>query len=187
MIILKHRCNSIQEIDSKYGAEIDVRDHNGKLVLSHGLPNDKSVELTTYLKIFPKKTLLAINVKSCEIEAELKRILDKSRLEQYFVFDFSFPYLKKAQQIGLTCAFRLSEYEKDIQSSCDWVWIDSFDKVWYDENYLRSLRKHDLRIAIVSPDIHNRNNENEFSVIKQMASSNLIDTICTNEIDIWND
>ena len=73
MIILKHRCNSIQDIDSKYGAEVDVRDHNGRLVLSHGLPNDKSVELTTYLKIFPKKTLLAINVKSCEIEEKLKR------------------------------------------------------------------------------------------------------------------
>lgn len=34
MIILKHGCNSVKEIDSGYGAKVDLRDHNGKMVLS---------------------------------------------------------------------------------------------------------------------------------------------------------
>ena len=45
MIILKHRVNSINDYDTKYGVEIDIRDFNNKLVLSHNPPNENSFKL----------------------------------------------------------------------------------------------------------------------------------------------
>ena len=43
--ILKHRGNAVNDIDSNLGIEIDVRDYNNELVLSHDYPNQQSVKL----------------------------------------------------------------------------------------------------------------------------------------------
>ena len=42
MKIIKHKVNSIQKIDQNFGAEIDIRDYDGDLVLSHDFPHQKS-------------------------------------------------------------------------------------------------------------------------------------------------
>ena len=112
MEILKHRVNSVDEINQNFGAEIDVRDHNETLVLSHDYPNSQSQKLDDFLKKFPKEKLLAINVKSCGIEKKLALIL-KNYEVKYFAFDFSFPYIFDAIKNNITCALRLSEYEKN--------------------------------------------------------------------------
>jgi len=180
-----HSTNKIEDIKDDYGAEIDVRDYNKNLVLSHNYPDENSVKFTEYLNHFPKNSLLAINVKSCEIENDLKKTLELVQHENYFTFDFSIPYLLKAIKFGLKCAFRLSEYEKQIHSSCEWVWVDSFHSIWYDASFLESLRKSSLRIALVSPELHNRKEQSEFKKIKEMASIGLVDAICTDSPHIW--
>lgn len=186
MEILKHRVNSTNEIDNKFGAEIDVRDHNSKLVLSHGLPSEDNLSFLDFLKKFPRSSLLAINVKSSEIEKDLKEILEQVNHQKYFVFDFSIPYLRKAIKLGLNCAFRLSEYEKDLHPGCKWAWLDSFHSVWYDENFVNSLHKRGLSIAIASPELHNRQPSNEeVQKIRKIISRNLIDAICTDKPELW--
>ena len=62
------------------------------------------------------------------------------KISNYFTFDWSVPSLFKALSYDITCAFRLSEYEKDIIPNCTWAWIDSFHSIWYDEKYLRNLK-----------------------------------------------
>ena len=88
MEILKHRVNHIHDIDLDYGAEIDVRDHNGTIVLSHDYPDNNSESLVNFLKHFPKNRLLAINVKSCGIEIDVNNIVKQTH-SNYFLFDFS--------------------------------------------------------------------------------------------------
>jgi len=73
MIILKHRANSIKHFDKRYGAEIDVRDFDNKLVISHDLPNENSLKLESFIQKIPKETFLAINVKSSEIEHKYRK------------------------------------------------------------------------------------------------------------------
>jgi len=185
-IILKHRVNTIKDIDDELGAEIDVRDYNGSLTISHYYPSQESINLIDFLKKFPRSSLLAINVKSSEIEKDLKEILKQVNHQKYFVFDFSVPYLRKAIKLGLVCAFRLSEYEKDIQPGCKWVWLDCFHSIWYDENLVNSLRTKSLKIAIVSPELHNHHPSNEeLEKIRKMINRDLIDAICTDKPELW--
>ena len=60
MIILKHRANSIENFDTKYGIEIDIRDFGNNLVLSHDLPNENSLDLESFVQKFLNKHFLQL-------------------------------------------------------------------------------------------------------------------------------
>lgn len=184
MEILKHQVNRISDIDFKYGAEIDVRDHNGIIVLSHDYPNSSSENLVDFLKYFPKNRLLAINVKSCGIETDVNNIL-KQNHDNYFLFDFSLPYLLKSIRMNIPCALRLSEYEKELLEGPKWIWVDSFDSVWYDDKYIESIKNKGYKIVLVSPELHNRTNKLDYEKIKSMINKKLVDAICTDAPDRW--
>ena len=91
--------------------------------------------------------------------------------------------LFKALNYDITCAFRLSEYEKNIIPNCTWVWIDSFHKIWYDADFLSSLKKLGLKLAIVSPELHNRKSETK--KVKDIVNGIQVDAICTDLPDFW--
>ncbi len=181
--ILKHRANSLEQINPNFGLEIDIRDYNNDIVLSHDYPNDQSILLSDYLKKITSSQLLAINIKSSEIENDLSLILEKYNLLNYFTFDWPVPSLIKALNKNLSCAFRLSEFEKDIVSGCKWVWIDSFQKIWYDTSFLESLKKSGLKLAIVSPELHNR--KSDLEQVKEIVNSVRVDAICTDLPNFW--
>jgi hypothetical protein len=183
MILLKHRANTIEDFDKRYGMEIDLRDFGDKLVISHDLPNQNSLKLEEFLSKIPNETFLAINVKSSEIEIELKKILDKYNFKNYFTFDHSIPSLIKSIKCSLSCAFRLSEYEKEIIPNCSWVWVDCFEKIWYDVEYLKSLKNLTLKIALVSPELHGR--KSEIHKFEEIVNSISVDVICTDIPEYW--
>ena len=183
MEILKHRVNSLDKVDPNLGIEIDIHDYNNELVLAHDHPNEQSVKLNDFLKTISKNHLLAINIKNSGIEPELKSILDNSKIYNYFTFDWSVPSLINALRYDITCAFRLSEYEKNIIPNCTWVWIDSFHEVWYDADFLFSLKKLGLKLAIVSPELHNR--KSEIKKVKDIVNGIQVDAICTDLPDFW--
>ena len=184
MEILKHRVNCISEIDLKHGAEIDVRDHNGVIVLSHDYPNNNSESLVTFLKHFPKNQLLAINIKSCGIEADVNNIVQENH-EKYFLFDFSLPSLLKSINMKIPCALRLSEYEKELIKGPTWVWVDSFHSIWFDDEYLKLIKNKGYNVALVSPELHMRSNELDYEKIKSLISKKLVDAICTDMVNSW--
>lgn len=183
MEILKHRVSSLEQIDPNLGIEIDISEHNNELVLAHDHPDVHSVKLNDFLQNVSNDRLLAINIKSSGIEPKLKTILTNSKISNYFTFDWSIPSLFKALSYDITCAFRLSEYEKDIIPNCDWVWIDCFHSVWYDIDFLSSLKKMGLKLAIVSPELHNR--KSEVKKVKDIVNAIEVDAICTDLLDFW--
>ncbi len=90
----------------------------------------------------------------------------------------------KSIKSNLSCAFRLSEYEKEIISNCDWVWVDCFEKIWYDTNFLKNLKDLQLKIALVSPELHGR--RSELKKFKAIVNSISVDAICTDIPEYWN-
>ena len=184
MEIIKHRINCICDIDSKFGAEIDVRDNDGKIILSHDYPDNNSETLSNFLKHFPKNRLLAINVKSCGIEIDVNNIVKQTH-SNYFLFDFSLPYLLKSITMQIPCALRLSEYEKEQFSGPKWAWVDSFHSIWYDDKYLELIKNNGYKIVLVSPELHNRNNELDYQKIESLINKKLVDAICTDIPDRW--
>ena len=184
MIIIKHRVNSIKEINPKFGLEIDIHNYNNKLVLAHDHPNEQSIKLEDFITHIPKNSLLAINIKNEEVEAELKIILSRSKTTNYFTFDWPVTSLHNAINHDLNCAFRLSEYEKDIVPNCPWGWLDSFNGIWYDADFLISLKKSGIKLAIVSPELHNR--EADISKVKDIANAVKVDAMCTDIPEFWS-
>ena len=184
MIIIKHRVNSIKEINPKFGLEIDIHNYNNKLVLAHDHPNEQSIKLEDFITHIPKNSLLAINIKNEEVEAELKIILSRSKTTNYFTFDWPVTSLRNAINHDLNCAFRLSEYEKDIVPNCPWVWLDSFNGIWYDADFLISLKKSGIKLAIVSPELHNR--EADISKVKDIVNAVKVDAMCTDIPEFWS-
>ena len=184
MIIIKHRVNSIKEINPKFGLEIDIHNYNNKLVLAHDHPNEQSTKLEDFITHVPKNSLLAINIKNEEVEAELKIILSRSKTTNYFTFDWPVTSLHNAINHDLNCAFRLSEYEKDIVPNCPWVWLDSFNGIWYDADFLISLKKSGIKLAIVSPELHNR--EADISKVKDIVNAVKVDAMCTDIPEFWS-
>lgn len=177
MEIIKHRANNIAEIDNRYGYEIDVRDSLGELIISHDPSSGNDVTLSEYFKYMDKSKLIGINVKSSEIEHRLKKTIQDSNISNYFTFDWTVPSLIKAIQAQLVCAFRLSEYEKEIMPNCSWVWVDAFHKIWYDAKFLEHIHNKGIKIALVSPEIHERTHE--LKKIKDIVNTGFIDAICT--------
>jgi len=184
LIIIKHRVNSIKEINPKFGLEIDIHNYNNKLVLAHDHPNEQSIKLEDFIIHIPKNSLLAINIKNEEVEAELKIILSRSKTTNYFTFDWPVTSLHNAINHDLNCAFRLSEYEKDIVPNCPWVWLDSFNGIWYDADFLISLKKSGIKLAIVSPELHNR--EADISKVKDIVNAVKVDAMCTDIPEFWS-
>ena len=183
MIIIKHRVISHKEIEDELGLEIDIRDYNGEIVLSHDLPDEQSIKFQDFLKYVRKNNFLAINVKSVEIESKLKKVLSESQISNYFTFDWPIPSLRKALSYDLKCAFRLSEYEKDVFPNCNWVWIDSFHEIWYDVDFLISLKKSGTKLALVSPELHDR--KSDMKKVKDIINSVKVDAICTDLPQYW--
>lgn len=182
MEILKHRVLDVHDIDPRFGIEIDVRDINNELVVSHDPPNDKSPKLKDFFEV-QKNQLFAINIKSVEIEKQLKEIISYYKIKNYFTFDWPIPSLFKAINSNLITAFRLSEYENYIYKNCDWVWIDSFHSIWYSTEQIKSLKKHGFKIALVSPELHKRYSDLER--FREIVSLCRIDAICTDHPEKW--
>ena len=184
MIIIKHRVNSIKEINHKFGIEIDIHNYNNELVLAHDHPNEQCIKLDDFITHVPKNSLVAINIKNEGVEAGLKTILSRSKTTNYFTFDWPVTSLDSAISHDLNCAFRLSEYEKDIIPKCPWVWLDSFNEIWYDSDFLLSLKKSGIKLAIVSPELHNR--EEDINKVKDIVNAVKVDAICTDIPEFWS-
>ena len=87
MYYIAHRINTIKQLkklDKKYGIEIDIRDNGKNLIVVHD-PFKKGVLLTSFLKFYKHKILIA-NIKSERIEDKVIKVLNKYNISNYFFF-----------------------------------------------------------------------------------------------------
>lgn len=151
-----------------FGTETDIRDYKGELVISHDIADAKAIKLEHFFDIyksFNNNLPLALNIKADGLQLNLKEIIKKYEIENYFVFDMSIPdtlsYLKHEFRVFT----RHSEYELkpafyDISTG---VWLDEFHSHWIDESVLIEHIKNQKKICIVSPDLHKRDYQREWS------------------------
>ena len=87
--------------------------------------------------------------------------------------------------MNIPCAQRLSEYEKDLVNGPKWIWIDSFNSVWYDDKYVEFIKNKGYKIVLVSPELHGRTSQSDYEKIKSLISKKLVDAICTDDLNKW--
>lgn len=194
MIKIQHRVNSLKNIknlNKNFGAEIDIRTFNNKLILNHE-PFKKAVLLDSYLKIFKHKFLI-LNVKEEGIENLILNYLKKYKIKNYFLLDVTVPkifqFVKSNKKIKL--CLRISKFEKlsslnFFHKKINWVWIDTFDnEIPLNIKDLRYYSKR-FKLCLVSPELISTNKINFIKFIKKNRNKlNFFSAVCSKKINNW--
>lgn len=149
----------LHAIERGWGIETDVRDCNGNLVISHDMPQGNELSLTELLQMLGGKNIpLALNIKADGLSKKIHQIMQEYNYSNYFTFDMSIPELVLYIKQGLPTFTGLSDLlsEAPLLESAHGVWLDCFNKDWYETSLIDSLIDKKLKVAIVSPDLHQR-------------------------------
>lgn len=149
-------------LESGYGFESDLRDYQGKLVVSHNVADSGSppaAEIFQMLKEYQDKLCFAINIKADGLADLLLEQLNACQIRNYFVFDMSVPQMVEYAKAGVNYFTRLSEIEADpvLYKEAAGVWVDGFwGDEWISEKVLNHHIENGKKVCIVSPELHGR-------------------------------
>jgi glycerophosphoryl diester phosphodiesterase len=182
-----HERNTLSAFDkafaSGHGVELDVRDLNGELVISHDPATTGALPFARVLECYAAKGapgLLAINIKADGLCPALVPMLDQYGVtRRSFVFDASVPDLRPYLDSDVPVFTRYSEVElyPSFYDRCEGVWVDSFtEKPASIERAIDDLRRGKY-VAMVSPELHKRPHEAVWAAwsaaLRQAAKSGL--------------
>ncbi len=150
-----------RSFDLGFGTETDVRDWNGRLVISHDPPTGSPLPLETFLEIYRQRgpgLPLALNIKADGLPNLLGDALAAFDVTNYFVFDMSVPDTLGYLQQGLPVFTRQSEYEPNppLYAEARGVWMDCFRGDWIHETDVARHLDAGKQVCLVSPDLHKR-------------------------------
>ncbi len=192
MIIIKHRINTskqLKKVNIDYGVEIDLRSNNKDIYLSHD-PFRKGELLSNWIKYFKHK-LIVLHVKEEGLEQKIINILNKNNVKNFFFHDQSFSSLLKNMN-KTNVSIRYSEFEElkkiDILfNSVKWLWIDNFSEIQISKKFYFFLKKNNVKICIVSPELIKKNRSKEIKIINSYLKKNRfkIDAVCTKQPKNW--
>jgi hypothetical protein len=164
-------------LNTNFGLETDVRDFNGKLVISHDIADDSSILLSDFFifcKNFHNSLPLALNIKADGLHGHLKSALQDYDINNYFLFDMSIPDFIGYVKQGLNVFMRLSEYERDyiFYDRVKGIWLDAFLSIWYDEKLIRSHLANGKAVCVVSEELHGRPFDRQWELIRNWSLHN---------------
>lgn len=171
----------LASFDIRCGVELDVRDCNGQLVISHAVPTATSLLLESVLQDYQHKGKglpLAINIKADGLQNQLKKLVELFSLTNYFLFDMSIPDAICYIHAGLPVLTRQSEYESipSFLTQAKGIWLDSFESdEWYSEQLIINHLKAGKALCLVSPELHQRDFQPTWTRLKQWK------TCCQND------
>ena len=172
-------------LENGFGVELDVRDMNSDIVISHDPPEGKNALLLEdffqLYKTYPDSSpWIALNVKADGLNSAIKNVIESYQIENYFTFDMSIPEMLRFKNIGLKYFSRLSEYERDpiMIDYASGIWLDVFETQWYDEDYLNDLLRNKKDICIVSSELHGRDNQSQWLLLKKIPDNSGL-MLCT--------
>jgi hypothetical protein len=147
-----------------WGAEIDVRDLDGTLVVSHDPPLRGALPLAAVLDAHAaagRPGTLAINVKADGLHAPLADAIAGVDPERWFAFDMAVPDAVVAVRRGLPIYTRHSDVEPEpvLYAAARGVWLDDFEGGFITEARVAAHLAAGKHVAVVSPELHGRDHE----------------------------
>lgn len=159
----KNTFNAIKNaFESGRGIESDIRDLNGRLVISHNPADQDSAiaeEIFRLMQEYGDKYCFAINIKADGLKEMLISQFRLYQVDNYFTFDMSVPQMIEYREEGIRYFTRQSEYEKELvlYEDAAGIWMDAFaDDSWITEELLLEHQRNGKKICIVSPDLHQK-------------------------------
>ena len=160
-----------------FGVETDIRDQDGRLVVSHDPPVGRDVlSLDQFLDLYVKvggRTALALNIKADGLQEKLKSALADRGIgaERYFVFDMAVPDALAYLSYNMPCFTRESEFESPpaLIGRATGVWLDCFHRDWIDAEVILGHHRAGRQVALVSPELHGRPHAGAWSCWREAA------------------
>lgn len=186
-----HTPNSAEALrlasDEGFSLETDIRDHEGRLVISHDIPNHDCLDFSWIMDNFKNQSCLALNIKSDGlIDLFKKQPLHQKFNKRFFFFDLSFPESVKYREAGYLVADRVSDLEIPQIINEDYIWIDAFHYDWYlDSECFLSLLNSSKNLVLVSPELHHRDPFKSWDKIVNMFINYENLSICTDYPDYF--
>jgi hypothetical protein len=167
----RYQKNSIDAFKSSFlrrnGIELDIREFDGELVISHELPVQNNVKLETIFNLYKdlaSDVMLALNIKSDGLCSMLKNLLLKYNIKKYFAFDMSFPDTMEYYLSNVKFFLRVSDLESeckyfttDLFKQSSGILIDQFYKDSFslaNNDFFSKVLKTEKKICIISPELH---------------------------------
>ncbi len=159
-----------------FGIETDIRDLDGKLVISHDVPLSTLepiylVDVLDLAKSYTKENSLtiALNIKSDGLVNLINHDLEKIDNDglDVFVFDMSVPDMRDYFQNSYMVYTRLSE----VESNPSWyedssgLWLDSFKRNWFDSKLIKNHIDNGKKVCVVSSELHGREKSDLWDII----------------------
>jgi len=194
MKIYKHRINTksdLENTDSIYGVEIDLRTQSGSLILSHD-PFVGGELFTDWLTAWKGHSLI-LNVKEDALEDTILKILTLNGITDFFFLDQSYPSIRRTIGLGVKkVASRVSDFEDistALRSGSNWVWLDSFSGNWdYLTDALSAIVDNGQKSCLVSPELQRPDSHLELIELKTRIEENQLklDAVCTKNPESWS-
>jgi glycerophosphoryl diester phosphodiesterase len=177
-------------LEAGFSLELDLRDHNGEIIVSHDPVSSKDTilkysDFLSLAQAFPE-SLLGLNIKSDGLAPLLSR---KPPVNSHFFFDMSIPETLQYRKQGLPVATRASEYEPLNDKSAKYFWIDSFVKDLRSDE-IRDLIGHPSApslMVFVSPELHGRDKSEFWERFVSLYRENDFIGICTDYPDEFSE
>lgn len=172
-------------LENGYGFESDVRDFNGRMVISHNIADascQDAEEVFMWLHEYKDEYCFAINIKADGLKDILKEYFEKYSISNYFLFDMSVPQMVEFREMGLRYFTRQSEVEPEpcMYEDAAGVWIDGFWKTdWITEDLLKGHIANGKEVCLVSPDLHGNSYMEFWSELKNWNLDDSKVILCT--------
>lgn len=173
--------NSLEAISKAFSkgfaVETDIRDFQGHLVVSHDPCSDPNAQ--KFSELFSSYQRMAINIKSDGLSGLIEMHVENILQSNSFIFDCSFPELLRYRKLGIPHALRLSEFEKELPWTPEYIWLDAFDSDWWleDSHTLNLISK--IPTVVVSPELHRRHHGDVWNKVLSLRNSGVEISICT--------
>lgn len=168
-----------------FGIETDFRDHDGHLVVSHDIPHAGVMTANEFSDLYqscPVAAPIALNIKSDGLQDLVGNLIIRTTFQNAFVFDMAVPDMRSYIQKGIVTYTRLSEHETVpvLLESCQGVWLDTFNNIWYDLSLVQMILGKGKSVAIVSPELHGRPYQDLWRWLKESnLYQNSLVSLCT--------
>lgn len=152
-------------LDNGFGLETDIRDLNGRIVISHDPPLEQAQlpDLRWLLERIAHSSIharIALNVKADGLANVIADLIEMAGVnsDQIYVFDMSIPDSLAYLNSTIPAYVRISEFEKEpsFVDRAMGVWVDDFTGTCPQIERAAELLGRGIRTALVSAELHRR-------------------------------
>lgn len=149
-------------LEAGMGIVVPVRDHDGHLVISHGPASKESVLFDEFLSerpIWPGSTpTMAIQVCASGLSPLFHRSLLKADGVAPYLIGMSVTDMPSYLDGQIPIYMRQSEHEPQppFYEFAEGIWLDSFERDWFDERLIIQHLRAGKLVTVVSPEINGR-------------------------------